>query len=503
MDVTEKPKVSEEDVASNLKGSVVTNPWVAKFESHDETWRQQFNAKLVRKVDFRLLPFLILMYLLNFLDRSNLAQAKLGSLEKDLGMVGNDFNVATSIFFVGYLLMQLPSNMLITRLRPSLYLTSAMVLWGAVSACNAAAQRFSHLIAIRFFLGFVEAPFFPGAIFLMSTWYTRSELTRRIAYFYSGNALANMFGGIIGAAVLGNLDGAHGIAGWRWLFIIEGVITIGVAVAGVFLLPDYPSTTRWLDEEERAFAVWRLLADINESDESRDRSVWDGVKLALADYRLYLFVLLQHLSLLSQTFQYFFPAIVSTLGYGRIESLWLTAPVWFATFLISICATWSSARTKDRSIHIFFLMLTAAVGNAIATATTATGARFFAMFLMPMGAVSAYQIIVSWIANSFPRPMVKRSASLAIANMIGNTASTYGSFMYPGDAAPQYLVGGSANSVICLLVGLLALVLRFLHKRENKKLEEAERVRADNTEAGVLDTSLPGDRRGDGFRYVY
>lgn len=193
---------------------------VAHFESQDEEWVKQADKKLLRKIDARLLPTMVFMYLLNFLDRSNLAQARLGTLEEDLGMKGTDFNLATSIFFVGYLLMQLPSNMLITRLRPSIYLGTACCLWGVVSTCNAAVHDFKSLIVVRFFLGFVEAPFFPGAIFLMSSWYTRAELTRRIAWFYSGNALANMFGGLVGAAVLGNLHNSMGIAGWRWLFII-------------------------------------------------------------------------------------------------------------------------------------------------------------------------------------------------------------------------------------------------------------------------------------------
>ena len=192
----------------------------AYFQSQSPEWRQAEQRKLLRKIDLRLLPILILCYLLNFLDRSNLAQARQGSLEKDLGMTGSDFNLATSIFFVGYLIMQLPSNMILTRVRPSLYLGCACVLWGVVSTCNAATHTFISLVLTRFFLGFVEAPFFPGAIFLMSSWYTREELTRRIPWFYSGNALANMFGGVIAAAILGNMDGASGIAGWRWLFII-------------------------------------------------------------------------------------------------------------------------------------------------------------------------------------------------------------------------------------------------------------------------------------------
>jgi MFS family permease len=198
----------------------VSHEWASKFESLDEDVRNQMSKKLLFKIDIHLLPFLIFMYLLNYLDRSNLAQARQGSLQKDLHMKGDDYNIAISILFVGYLLMQLPSNLLITRVRPSLYLGTVMTIWGVVSTCNSAVHNFRSLVAVRFFLGFVEAPFFPGAVFLMSSWYTRAELTRRISWLYAGNALAQMFGGLISAGILRNLNGNMGIAGWRWLFII-------------------------------------------------------------------------------------------------------------------------------------------------------------------------------------------------------------------------------------------------------------------------------------------
>ncbi|KAL0937832.1 allantoate permease [Colletotrichum truncatum] len=478
--------------------------WTQHFTRQNQAWHNDFDKRLLVKVDRRLMPTLVIMYLLNFLDRSNLAQARQGTLEVDLGMSGTDFNLATSIFFVGYLLMQLPSNLLLTRVRPSFYLALSCCLWGVVSTCNAGAKNFTHLVVIRFFLGFVEAPFFPGAVFLMSSWYTRAELTRRIAYLYAGNALANMFGGLLGAAILGNLEGDLGIAGWRWLFIIEGVIAIGFALVAMWILPDYPHTTKWLSEEERAYAAWRLIEDVQEADTYGEQGMWDGVKMAVRDYRLYIFVLMQHISLVSQTFQYFFPTIVGTLGYGKINTLWLTAPAWAATFLISLCVTYSSSKTKDRSIHICCLTLLSAVGNAIATGSSVVGVRYFAMFLMPMGAVSAYQIIVSWVANSFPRPLVKRSSCIAIANMIGNTATIYGSYLYPSSTGPQYVPGGSANAVMCLLVGVLALVLRYLHIWENKKLERAEQEAAAAVEGGgKITVDLTQEKRAAGFRYVY
>lgn len=210
------------------------------------------------------------------------------------------------------------------------------------------------------------------------------------------------------------------------------------------------------------------------------------------DKRIYLFILLQHASLLSQTFQYFFPTIVQTLNYGNIVTLLITAPVWIATFLVSLVVTWTSGKTNDRSIHIICLMTVSIIGCIICTATTNLGARFFGMFLMPMGAVSAYQIIIAWVANSFPRPLVKRSAAIATANMIGNTASIYGSYMWPSSSGPRYIPGGSATASVALLVALMAFVIRVVHVRMNKGLEEKENE-------VVEDEQLDAPR---GFRYI-
>ncbi|RYO85387.1 hypothetical protein DL764_009178 [Monosporascus ibericus] len=448
-----------------------------QFMVADEGWHENMTKKLLRKVDLHLLPMLVMMYLLNFLDRNNLSQARLGGLEADLNMTGTDFNLATSILFVGYLLMQLPSNLMLTRLPPAIYLGAAM------SIC-----------------GFAEAPFFPGAVFLMSSWYRRSELTQRMSWFYAGSSLANAFGGLIGAGVLGNLHGTHGISGWRWLFIIEGTITIGVAIASAFILPNYPATTRWLTPEERAYAQWRLVDDAGEADSAGASSIKEGLIMALKDPRLYLFTLLQHSSLLSQTFQYFFPTIVQTLGFGTVETLLITAPVWIGTFLVSVLVTYTSGRFDDRGFHIIGLMLVSVIGNIIVVSTLNTGARFFAMFLMPMGAVSAYTIILSWVANSFHRPLVKRSACISITNMIGNCANIYGSYMYPASHGPRYLPGGCSTAGVALFVAFLAVVVRIVLTRQNKKLAEREIFEA-RGEATNSNTD-GGEARATGFRYI-
>lgn len=215
-----------------------------------------------------------------------------------------------------------------------------------------------------------------------------------------------------------------------------------------FIIPNFPQTTKWLTDEQKAYALYRLKNDADEDDDNKSTSIWQGLRLCLTDYRTYIFVLLQHLSILSQTFQYLFPSIVLTLGYGRIQTLLLTVPVWFATWLSALAVTWSADRTADRSIHIICLLTVSAVGNAIVGGTTSVGARFFGMFLMPMGAVSAFQIIVAWIANSFIRPMVKRSAAIAICNAVGNCASIYGTYFYPGGRS----TASNQMESICLLL---------------------------------------------------
>jgi sugar phosphate permease len=135
----------------------------------------------------------------------------------------------------------------------------------------------------------------------MSSWYTRAELAHRFAWFYSGAQLANAFGGLIAAGILANLDGSLGLAAWRWVFIIEGSITIAVASIAMLILPNYPATTQFLLDEEKAYAQWRLIHDTGDAD-TKTMSAWTGLKLALKDSRVYLFVFLQHCSNLSQTF---------------------------------------------------------------------------------------------------------------------------------------------------------------------------------------------------------
>lgn len=184
--------------------------------------------------------------------------------------------------------------MLLTRMRPSLYIPFWTALWSIVSAATAAADNYTHLIVIRFFLGITEAPFFPGAMYLLSCWYPRKELARRTAVLYSGVLLATAFSGLIAAGVFAGLEGKRGMAGWQWLFIVEGAGSFTAAVIAVILLPDFPGqksgAARWLlNSREQAVAVHRIESDRVSVPEG-ESGAWNGLKLAAKDFKTSIFV---------------------------------------------------------------------------------------------------------------------------------------------------------------------------------------------------------------------
>jgi sugar phosphate permease len=180
--------------------------------------RQRVEKSLKRKLDMRCSLF-VLIYIMNYLDRNNIAAARLKGLQRDLNLNYNEYATCLSILYVGYILMQVPSNMFINRIsRPSLYISVAMFIWGLVSTLSGVAKNFTGMVLIRFFLGFVEAAFLPGALLILSKWYTRKELTTRNAILFCGNLISNAFSALVGAGVLSNMEGVLGHAAWRWLF---------------------------------------------------------------------------------------------------------------------------------------------------------------------------------------------------------------------------------------------------------------------------------------------
>lgn len=386
--------------------------------------------------------------------------------------------------------MQIPSNIFLAQLRPSLYLPCCMAIWGIISCCTGVVQSASGLYATRCLLGVVEAAYYPGALFLISSWYRRSELGFRSAILFSGSQLGSAFSGLIGAGINSGLNGARGLESWRWIFIIEGAITVFVALCAIFVLPDFPSTTRWLSDTERAVAEWRLIQDAGQVDE--DKSDWKyGFKLAFRDWRVYVFALMFLCIQVASATSNFFPTVVKTLGFGTVDTLLLTVPPYMVALVVTVANNWSADRHQNSSFHVMWPLAAAILGFVVAAATLNTGARYFAMILMIAGGHGSNAVVLAWTQKTMLRPRIKRASAVAFVNAVGNLSQVrnavvlsnqysvrtdtfslkvFSSYLYPDEDAPRFVVAMSVNSAFALAAILLALFMRFTLQRANKEL---------------------------------
>lgn len=242
--------------------------------------------KLVAKIDFRVIPVLSILYLLAFLDRTNIANASVFGLLNDLKLKGNEYNTCLTIFFVPYILLEIPSNVLLKKFKPRVWLSLCMFCFGFVTICQGLVRNYSGLLATRFFLGVAETGMFPGSFYLIGMWYKRSESQRRFSFFFGSTSLAGAFGGLL-ASVIGKMDGMRGYLGWRWIFILEGTLTCLVSFAFFFLIPSFPEDAKWLREDERVYVKARLQKDQGHSAAERSIGAKDIVNV-FKDYKIFI-----------------------------------------------------------------------------------------------------------------------------------------------------------------------------------------------------------------------
>lgn len=186
-----------------------------------------------------IVPFLVVLYLLAFLDRVNIANARSFGLEEELGLKKVDFNTALTIFFVPYIILEIPSNIFLKRFSPRIWLSVCCLGFGIVSIAQGLVQNYAGLLVTRFFLGVFECGMFPGCFYLLGMWYRRQEAQKRFSLFFSSTSLAGAFGGLLASAI-GKMDFLRGYRGWRWIFILEGVVTVLFGLLFLFTFPSFP-----------------------------------------------------------------------------------------------------------------------------------------------------------------------------------------------------------------------------------------------------------------------
>jgi sugar phosphate permease len=405
----------------------------------------------------RLLPFLLLMYVLAFLDRANIGFAQ-KALQQDTGLSNAAFAFGAGVFFVGYAIFEVPSNLLLHRVGARLWMCRIMVTWGLVSAAMAFAHSATTFYALRFLLGVAEAGFFPGIVYYLTRWFPQSSRARALGVFYFGAPLAFIFGAPLSGLLL-DLHGALGLKGWQWLFLVEGLLASIVGVWAFWYLDDDPAKARWLTPEQRALLMNRIGDDARAASAHGPRSVL----AALVDPRV---LVLCCVYFLIQAAVYgvvfYLPQQVSALLGTKVGFRVgvVTALPWIA----AVIATWIVPRFADRTgkhrACASGLLLVSGIAIAISGWSSAPVVSLIALCCAASGFIAAQPLF--WTFPTRYLTGAAAAAGIALINSLGGLggffapmARTAAEAAFQSTSAGLMVLGGAsvaAASIIVLMV---------------------------------------------------
>ncbi|KAJ7759145.1 MFS general substrate transporter [Mycena metata] len=431
--------------------------------------------KLVRKLDWILLPLFTLIYCTNFVDRTAIGNAKIAGIEKDLGMVGFDYNIALTIFYVFYILFDIPSNLALKHFG-SMWLAAMVTCFGIITISTAFVKSYSGLIATRVFLGMAEGGTLSGLTYIISRYYRRSELVMRVGIFFGVSApLAGAFGGLLASGLL-HIGDIGTVKSWRKIFLVEGIITTGIGLICFVIIPTDPQRTRMLTPEEKALALARIDAD--QVVRTYGRKEPTTLKLILRSFNINTTLCLLCYIMANISFQglsLFMPTVIATLGHFTVvESQLRTVPPYLVGAVWAVITSYISVRIKQRASPIFVSGAFMVLGYAIAVGTKNSHARYAACFFSIMGGSPIAPLELAWGTDN-AAPDTIRAVTSAIIPGFGALGSVIAVWTYLPTDAPNYHKGNSLNlattSAICVLTIIAAIYIRW----ENAKRTRGER----------------------------
>ncbi|KAJ5135316.1 uncharacterized protein N7515_004594 [Penicillium bovifimosum] len=430
--------------------------------------------RLLWKVDLHVVPILTFLFLLAFLDRINIGNARLQGLEEDLGMVGHDYNIALFIFFIPYILFEVPSNLFLKKMSPSLWLSIIIFCWGIITTCQGLTTSFGGLVACRFLLGIFEAGLMPGCIYLIAMYYKRHELQWRFNLFFSASILAGAVSGLL-AYGIGKMDGVGGYRSWRWLFILEGLVTVIAGVAAKFLIVDWPETATFLTDDERTLLLRRLSEDRGAAQMNRfDKP---AMKRTFLDIKIYIGALM-YFGIVNTGYatSFFTPTILKQLGWTEVRAQVMSIPVYLVSTVVSLTTAFISDRIRHRFGFTILGCLIATIGYVILICqeSVAVGVRYFAVYAVMAGGFMAQPILLGWVSNNMGGHY-KQSVASAMQIGVGNCGGLVASNIYFTSEAPTYPTGFGVSLGMIWIGGLACTIFFCYLWRENRLREQGKR----------------------------
>lgn len=409
--------------------------------------------KVFAKAAWRIIPFMGVLYLVAFLDRVNVGFAAL-TMNEDIGLTPEMFGLgAGTFFFIGYFLFEVPSNVILTKVGARIWIARIMFTWGAISMAMAAVQGQYSFYTLRFLLGLAEAGFAPGMLLYLTFWFPPALRARYMAYYLTAIPLAGVIGAPLSSHILESMDGLAGLAGWQWMFLIEGLPAIILGFVVLAYLPDGPRNAKWLNAEEKNIIAARLYRE----DQSLPHSMWRG----LLDYRVLALCLVYFgivIALYGCTI--WLPQIVASMGFSIVENGWVVSAIYVFAALAMVAVGYSSEKFDEYVWHTAAVSIVAALALLLAGAS---GSDMLTLIAMTVATAVVYATLSPfWILPPGFLAGTAAASGMALINAFGNLGGAAGPYAvgYLLESTGGYRAGMSALAIGLVLAAVLVVLLR-------------------------------------------
>jgi len=431
--------------------------------------RKKENA-LRRKLDCFVAPVMMMLMLISYLDRGNIGFAATQGMTTDIGLKGSELNTAVSVFYIFYILAEFPTSLLVKRLQFNRVIPTITFCWGVTCLCTGFVQNFAGLVTTRIFLGFFEGCLFPAMTLFLCNWYTREELGIRIAYLFIASALSGAFGGLIAFGIL-YMNGVAGWSGWRWLYVIEGIITIIWAACCIFLVPKSFETAYFLNDDEKALMRQRAHRTQAYSDsEGSGHYGKADIREAAKDIKSWVHGVIQiAVVTILYGFGTFLPIIIRNgFNFSTKQAQYLVIPVNIWGAIVYAIGAYLSDRYQTRFLPLIMMAPVGVAGYAILLSPVSPYVQYFATYLIATACFLCTGGNITWLSANCA-PDGKRAASLGILLTLTNIGGVVSGQIYQSNAAPKYTLG-HAWSLGCLAFAWCGWwIVRAMYRRREKR----------------------------------
>ncbi|QSZ33161.1 hypothetical protein DSL72_002747 [Monilinia vaccinii-corymbosi] len=449
--------------------------------------------KLVRKLDLRLIPILSTIYLVCFLDRANIGNARLEGLEKDLHMAGLDYNIALSVFFPFYIAVGVPSNIIMKKLRPSVWLATIVLVWSVVMVCTGLVHDFAGFLVARCLLGIAEGGLYPGVVYYITMWYPRHECGFRMALFFAMATVAGAFGGLF-ARGISEMSGVGGKNGWSWIFIIEGLLSVFVACISYWAIGDYPKYAKFLSEPERKEVMGRLTNDRHLlSDDWNSKYIWQALK----DWKIYVKMLISFcMTTTLYSLSLFLPTIVKDMGYTRNAAQLMTVPPYVVACFFTISASFIADKAKQRGVFILGFLAVTITGFALLIVSGKTPIQYAGASICISGIFPTTPLMTAWVGNNLSGSL-KRGVGFGMVVSFANFGGIVAAFVYRSVDSPRFIAGHATLLGLLTLSFVLTAFMMSYYWLENARRDARDAERGLTADTYTPEMKLEQQHEGD------